>query len=218
VAVLLLLIPACYIALSMFAGLNINRISFILYGDSTLTGRTVIWDFALSEIARHPLLGWGYKSFWLVGSDAPSVVDAPAWVKQMPNSHNGYYDVMLELGYVGLALLVSFLITTLHALGRMADRDRTRAWIVLSLILFVIFYNFLESLWFRAFDLIWVVFVVLVAEAARYRQSEALIGSTDHRSRLSRTLPPLPSRWRRPPPRVQLLIGRGTTASSVRRN
>jgi hypothetical protein len=54
----------------------------------------------------------------------------------MPNSPNGYYDVMLELGYVGLALLVPFLIATLHAIGRIADYDRTRAWIVLSLIVY----------------------------------------------------------------------------------
>ena len=48
--------------------------------------------------ARRPLLGWGYQSFWLVGPDAPSIVEAPGWVKMMPNAHNGYYDTMLEIG------------------------------------------------------------------------------------------------------------------------
>ena len=107
----------------------------MLYGDSTFTGRTFIWDFAQSEIARRPLLGWGYQSFWLVGPDAPSVLDAPGWVKVMPNAHNGYYDTMLEMGYVGFALLVIFIIATLHAVGRVADRDPARAWLVLSLAL-----------------------------------------------------------------------------------
>ena len=63
----------------------------------------------------------------------------------MPNAHNGYYDTMLEMGYVGLALLVIFIIATLHAIGRVADRDPARAWLVLSLALFIILYNFLES-------------------------------------------------------------------------
>lgn len=55
----------------------------MLYGDSTFTGRTIIWDFANMQIAKKPLLGWGYQSFWLVGPDAPSIVEAPGWVKDM---------------------------------------------------------------------------------------------------------------------------------------
>ena len=139
----------------------------MLYGDSSLTGRTVIWDFADDEIARNPLVGWGYQSFWLV-PDSPAVTDAPGWVKAMPNAHNGYIDTKLEMGYVGLAFLLAFLIATLHAVGRVADRDPTRARLVLSLALFIILYNFFESLWMRAFEFLWVVFVIIAAEIGRY--------------------------------------------------
>ena len=147
-----------------------NRVSYMLYGDSTFTGRTIIWDFAQYEIARRPLLGWGYQSFWLVGPDAPSIVEAPGWVKMMPNAHNGYYDTMLEMGYVGYALLVTFIIATLHAVGRVVDRDPARAWLVLSLALYVIFWNYLESLWMRGFEFLWVVFLIVAAEIGRYWQ------------------------------------------------
>jgi O-antigen ligase len=138
----------------------------MLYGDSTLTGRTIIWDFAQYEIARSPLLGWGYQSFWLVpGSPA---IEAPGWVKGMPNAHNGYYDTMLEMGYVGLAFLLVFIIATLHAIGRVADRDPRRGRLVLSLALFVILYNYFESYWMRGFEFLWVVFVIVAAEIGRY--------------------------------------------------
>src|SRR5439155_15785538 len=93
-AIILLSIPLCYALLSSVSNFNIERISYMLYGDSSLTGRTVIWDFANYEIGRSPLVGWGYQSFWLV-PDSPAVVDAPGWVKMMPNAHNGYYDTML---------------------------------------------------------------------------------------------------------------------------
>ena len=86
----------------------------------------------------------------------------------MPNAHNGYYDTMLELGYVGLALLVIFITATLHAIGRVADLDFRRAWLVLSLALFVIVYNFLESTWMRGFEFLWVVFVIVAADIGRY--------------------------------------------------
>jgi exopolysaccharide production protein ExoQ len=163
-------IPLCYAVWSSVSSFNMNRLSFMLYGDSTFTGRTIIWDFAQLKIASRPLLGWGYQSFWLVGPDAPSIVDAPGWVKMMPNAHNGYYDTTLEMGYIGYTLLVIFIIATLHAIGRVADRDPARAWLVLSLALYIILWNYLESLWMRGFEFLWVVFLILAAEIARYWQ------------------------------------------------
>ena len=167
-AVIILAIPVCYIVVSNISNFSMDRISYMLYGNSTFTGRTVIWDFVQTEIARSPLVGWGYQSFWLAGSDAPSVLDAPGWVKMMPNAHNGYYDTILETGYIGLALLLAFIVATLHAIGRIADRDPGRAWHLLSMALFIIIWNFLESLWMRGFEFLWVVFLIVAADVARY--------------------------------------------------
>jgi O-antigen ligase len=169
-AIILMAITLFYLALSSVLNFNMSRLSYMLYGDPTFSGRTIIWDFAQSEIARKPLFGWGYQSFWLVGADAPSIVDAPGFVKLMPNAHNGYYDTMLEVGYIGYALLLIFITATLHAIGRVADRDAARAWLLLSLALYVIMHNYFESTWMRAFDLMWVVFAVVAAEAARHWQ------------------------------------------------
>ena len=167
VAIILLTIPFCFILFSEVTHSSLfSRISYILYHDSTLTGRTIIWDFAESEIGMRPVSGWGYQSFWLV-PNSPSL-EGPGWVKMMPNAHNGYYDTMLETGYIGLALLLIFIVATLHAVGRVADRDPRRARVMLSLALFIILYNFFESLWMRGFEFLWVVFLILVAEIGRY--------------------------------------------------
>lgn len=166
----LLPIPVCYGVLSSFAGNLINRISWHLYGNYTLTNRTFIWDFARFEIARKPLLGWGYQSFWLAGPDSPSVVDAPGWIKTMPHAHNGYLDTMVDMGYVGLALLVIFIFLTLQAIGRVVDREPIRAWLLLTLALYVILTNFLETGWMRGMDMSWLIFLIIAAEAGRYWQ------------------------------------------------
>jgi O-antigen ligase len=100
----------------------------------------------------------------------------------MPNAHNGYYDTMLEMGYAGLAFLLAFIITSLHAIGRVADRDPGRARLLLSLALFIILYNFFESLWMRGFEFLWVVFVIVAAEIGRYWRPFPL-RTTAYRSR-----------------------------------
>jgi O-antigen ligase len=167
-AIILLSIPVGWYVFSTITGVTVYRLSNILYGDPTFTGRSVIWEFIKTEIAHRPLLGWGYQSFWLVGPDAPSIVNAPGWVKDMPNAHNGYFDTIVELGYVGYALLLAFIIATLHAIGRIADRAPVRAWLVLSLAVHIIITNGLESVWMRGFEMLWVVFLIVAMEAARY--------------------------------------------------
>jgi O-antigen ligase len=138
----------------------------MIYGDSTFTGRTIIWDFAKKQIDRRPF-GWGYQSFWFVGPKAATIADAPGWVKYMPNAHSGYYDTMLEMGYIGFGLLLSFIVATLYQVGRLVTRDGGRAWVVLSVTLYIIMWDFLESLWMRGFEFLWVLFLILASEVAR---------------------------------------------------
>jgi exopolysaccharide production protein ExoQ len=171
-AIVLLSLPICYAVLSRIVGDLVNRISWHVYGNYTLSGRVFIWDFVNSEIAKRPLLGWGYRSFWLVGPDSPSLTDAGGWgwVRHMPSAHNGYLETILDTGYVGLVLFLVFLFATFHAIGRVADRDPARAWLLLSIVLFTALVNFLEAGWLRGQDGLSVIFVFVVAEAGRYWQ------------------------------------------------
>ncbi len=190
-AVIFFCIPLSYFILSrIFPHYNLNLLSYKLYGDGTFSGRAIIWNFVQQEINRRPLFGWGYESFWLVPG-SPAIAEAPGWVKAMPNGHNGYYDTMLDLGYVGFVFLLAFILATLHGIGRVADRDPLRGWLVLSLALFVICYNFLERLWMHGFEFLWIVFVVVAAEVGRYwlplPLTRAAHGSRSLRPRASRS-------------------------------
>jgi exopolysaccharide production protein ExoQ len=80
----------------------------------------------------------------------------------MPNAHNGYYDATLEMGHIGLTLLLVFILATLHAIGLVADRDPARAWLLLSLALFIICYNY--------FEILWVMFAFVAVGIGRYLQ------------------------------------------------
>jgi len=183
-AMILLSLPLCYFLLSSVSNFNMNRVSYILYGDSTLTGRTIIWDFVQYEIDRSQFFGWGYQSFWLVPG-SPAITDAPGWVKTMPNAHNGYYDTTLEMGYAGLTLLLIFILATIHSVGRVADRDPRRAQLLLSIVLFIVCYNYFESLWMRGFEFLWVVFLLVAAEIAQFWRLFQVVTVRGRASRLA---------------------------------
>src|SRR5260370_32302582 len=68
--------------------------------DPTLTGRTALWEEVL-RIAGDPWFGVGFESFWL-GERVKSLWEAHWW---RPNeAHNGYLEIFLTLGWVGVAL------------------------------------------------------------------------------------------------------------------
>ncbi|ABA24439.1 O-antigen polymerase [Trichormus variabilis ATCC 29413] len=84
---------------------NAEAIAALLGKDLTLTGRTNFWPLIIDKIAERPWFGYGYGAFWL-GWTGPS---ADIWYSsgwKPPNSHNGYLDLCLELGLVGLSLYV----------------------------------------------------------------------------------------------------------------
>ena len=114
---------------------------------------------------------------------------------------------------MGFALFVSFIFTTPYAIGRVADRGLARAWLLLSLALFVILDNLLETVWMRGFSFLWVVFVIVAAEAGGYSRpflpTRAAYGSRTPRPGglgLSRGLRPLDSHKIRPLELETLLV------------
>ena len=68
--------------------------------DSTLTGRTAMWD-QLLQLKVDPWFGAGYESFWL----GPRTNEISRHYQYVNQAHNGYLEVFLNLGWAGVALL-----------------------------------------------------------------------------------------------------------------
>ncbi|WP_176473792.1 O-antigen ligase family protein [Actibacterium ureilyticum] len=77
--------------------------------DTTLTGRTVLWDYARQEIEDRPLLGVGAHGFWRY-SESPLVRRIYEEYHKSPgntfNFHNSYFEIAVHQGLVGLSLAV----------------------------------------------------------------------------------------------------------------
>jgi O-antigen ligase len=100
---LLLLVSLSAVAVVMLAWPDFL---FSLLGkDSTLTGRTGIWTAAIESIAKRPLLGYGYQAFWLgLEGESYRVILVVSWL--LAQAQNGFLDVTLEMGAVGLTIVV----------------------------------------------------------------------------------------------------------------
>lgn len=83
--------------------------------DSTLTGRTYLWQQGIEAAKASPILGVGYQGFWVMGFfDAERLWnDFFITTRSGFHFHNTYIEATVENGFVGLALLVIVLYGTL---------------------------------------------------------------------------------------------------------
>ena len=81
--------------------------------DPTLSARTHIWTGSIEKIMAQPLLGYGRAAFWVPDSQPAYEVGAIASKGFIPaHAHNGFIDAALEIGLLGVGLLVVGLIAT----------------------------------------------------------------------------------------------------------
>ncbi|HZL42264.1 MAG TPA: O-antigen ligase family protein [Verrucomicrobiae bacterium] len=74
--------------------------------DMTFTGRANVWQ-ELLKVHTDPLLGTGFMSFW---DDAHYQAILPNWVDS--SAHNGYLEIYLAGGFIGVAFLAVMLLAT----------------------------------------------------------------------------------------------------------
>jgi exopolysaccharide production protein ExoQ len=68
-----------------------------------MTGRTQIWSLCMVAIARHPILGYGFKAFWN-GFQGPGAFISYALDNLISHAQSGFLDTWLETGIIGLLL------------------------------------------------------------------------------------------------------------------
>ena len=169
IAALLLIVWFGYGALSAVFGVQLDDVFLFLFQDATFTGRTRIWDFVLNFVERRPWLGYGFGSFWGIGADAPAVREAPGFITGVLQAHNGYLDVLLETGAVGLFIIVCLIFNAAHLGRQLAQANNALAQFFLALLLWMIIDDFMESYWLRNANAAWMIFLMLylIAAAAR---------------------------------------------------
>jgi len=114
-----------------------------LFGrDATLHGRTGIWNAVLA-LQTNPLLGVGYQSFWL--GDRLTAVWGSLKTGFLNEAHNGYLEIYLNLGLVGVALLVLFMISIYRRACRQLTTSVHFASLSLGLWTATVFYNVTEA-------------------------------------------------------------------------
>ncbi|KRA57855.1 polymerase [Caulobacter sp. Root655] len=104
--------------------------------DPSLTGRTDIWAALLRQSAKAPMTGYGYAVFWTLESQpAQWIRKETGWL--VPTAHNGWLDILAQLGWVGVSLCALILGGALLVGLFRFQKLRDGYWATLFLVIFL---------------------------------------------------------------------------------
>lgn len=124
--------------------------------NTTLTGRTMIWTLVLS-LVKNPLLGTGFESFWL-GDRLQAVW---AFEKGIQEAHNGYIEMYLNLGWVGLSLLIVIVVVGYRNVMSVFRQNPELGSIKVAYFITGLIYSLTEA-GFRSLSIAWVAFLLAI--------------------------------------------------------
>jgi O-antigen ligase len=128
----------------------LSPIAKLMGKDMTFSSRSIIWETIKEHIRASPWLGTGYGAYWttLPNVNSPSYVFMYVMYFYPGEAHNGYLDIVNDLGYLGLACLLMFLVWYIRQALQLMRFDRGQAAMYLALLFQQMVANLSESEWF----------------------------------------------------------------------
>ncbi|MFZ5790037.1 MAG: O-antigen ligase family protein [Pseudomonadota bacterium] len=154
----------------MLAGISATQVGLFLFGDLTFTGRLPLWEAVWRQILQHYWFGYGFGAFWDVNGADNSLGFAKSvgWLGSVGQAHNGYLDLFLQTGLIGLGLALlalgwmAFVTYRLLCLAPAHPFDRPARRFAYAMVLSIALYNLLESSFLRPhhFHMYWLFLVI----------------------------------------------------------
>jgi len=180
-------------------GTLLQPIAALTGKDTSFTGRTAIWELLSTHISASPVLGSGYGAYW-VGP----VETSPSYefIRRMQgfypgSAHNGYLEILNDLGWVGLLCLIAYLFNYVLQSLRLFAVDRNQAALYLALLVQQGITNLSETHWFSVLSIDFVIMALATTALARNLleyQLRSVFGEPPPPHPWSKNLAPLPVR------------------------
>jgi exopolysaccharide production protein ExoQ len=137
-----------------------------------LSSRTELWDVAKKMMQEHPIGGVGYQAFWQPGN--PYAEDL--WRRFQParggyNFHNLWYQLGVDLGYIGLGLaLLTVAITAIEVVRWVVHSASATSCFFLGYVIFIILQSTVEVTIFGQWSLTGAIFLAAFVYARQSRK------------------------------------------------
>ena len=143
---------------------NLEFVFGVFNRSTTLTGRVGLWNYLLSDVVSQRLWwGHGFGAAWTLDSFREEVRKHVGWASQPLISDNGFFDILLHVGVVGLLLFMGILSIVLARSLRFAIFQKTLAgFFPLLFLLYALLANIPFSLFAETEVFVWLLLVSII--------------------------------------------------------
>ncbi len=131
------------VSFAMLLMTNAGAIAGASGKDLTLSGRSDLWEIVGAKIWERPLQGYGFYAFWT----SPAAAQLRATYDWASNAHNGFLELLLELGFLGfLTFAAGFIRCFVMALTRiMTVAQKPEDYWPMQALVIIVIINFSEA-------------------------------------------------------------------------
>jgi exopolysaccharide production protein ExoQ len=162
-----------------------DRAVLLLGKDPTLTDRTSLWHEVL-KVPINPIFGTGFENFWM-GARLEKFWKMYWW--HPIEAHNGYLDTYLNLGLIGLGLMVGLMLSVFRKGSRMLWDNFEFARFRLGFLAAFVLYNWTEAA-FKALHPMWFVFYIVAMDYPKPQVAPVKEFSLDEEPEAAKILAP----------------------------
>lgn len=162
--------------LGLLFNLTLQEVGIFIFEDLTFTNRTYLWEFIWRSIQDSFWLGHGFGAFWYVGRGVPNLLGADSgWAAEVTSAHNGYLNIWLEAGLVGLLLCGLTLLLALRGAVQLLKNpaasvvDRWVYALILAELVLMMLRDLMEASLFRAHSATTMMFFMFYFLVAMWR-------------------------------------------------
>jgi O-antigen ligase len=139
----------------------LNLASHLAGRDTTLTGRTDLWKELIKIGTENPIFGVGYGGFW-IGNLGHNLWQTFGW--KPGQGHNGFIDVYVELGILGIVILAFVILATYKNILKSFKVNYEYGTFRMIFYFVILFYNSTESSFTKPSSFLWFLFLLLAIE------------------------------------------------------
>lgn len=140
--------------------------------DATISGRTLIWPLLINKIQERPWLGYGYDTFWKGGweGEVADIWRALIAGFEPPHAHNGFLEICLDIGFLGLTIFVIwFIFSFLRSLVWLHKNPTIEGIAPIILLIHILLLSLTESYLMRG-NIYWLIYVTMTLSMYRNTQ------------------------------------------------
>jgi O-antigen ligase len=140
--------------------MNLNLVFGLFNRDTTMTGRVGLWSHLMELAIQRQWLGHGFGAVWMLAPFREQIRVLAGWPSQPLIGDNGFLDIYLHLGVIGLMIFIGVLIQAAVRTVRYAlDQKTLASFFPLLVLVYAVVGNITFSLFVETEVFVWFLIV-----------------------------------------------------------